>query len=107
VASRTALVIDDLISTGGTLLRAAKAARNGGARNVMALVTHGLFMPGAAEVLADPAMDRIIITDSVPPFRLGQGAARDKLVILEAAPLIAEAIGRLRDGRPLTDLFVF
>ena len=107
VAGATALVIDDLISTGGTLLRAARAARKAGARRVMALVTHGLFMPGAEAVLADPAVERLVVTDSVPAFRLGAGAARDKLDILPAAPLLAEAIRRLHAGQPLTDLFVF
>jgi ribose-phosphate pyrophosphokinase len=107
VAGRTALIVDDLISTGGTLLRAARAARKAGARRVLALVTHGLFMPGAAEVLADPAIDRLVITDSVPPFRLGSDAAWDKLEILPAAPLLAEAIARLNDDRALTDLVVF
>jgi ribose-phosphate pyrophosphokinase len=107
VAGRTALIIDDLISTGGTLLRAARAARKAGARQIMALVTHGLFMPGAAEVLADPALDRVIVTDSVPAFRLGPDAAWDKLEILPAAPLLAETITRLHDGRPLIDLVVF
>ncbi len=107
VAGSTALIIDDLISTGGTLLRAAKAARKAGARRVMALVTHGLFMAGSAQVLADPAIDRLIVTDTVPPFRLPAGAARDKLVILPAAPLLAEAIARLYDNRALTDLVVF
>jgi ribose-phosphate pyrophosphokinase len=56
VAGTTALIIDDLISTGGTLLRAARAARKAGARRIVALVTHGLFMQGAAEVIADPAV---------------------------------------------------
>jgi ribose-phosphate pyrophosphokinase len=107
VADRTALIVDDLISTGGTLLRAARAARKAGARRVMALVTHGLFMPGAAEVLADPAVERLVITDSVPPFRLPQEADRSKLQILPAGPLLAEAIARLHDGRALTDLVVF
>ncbi len=106
VAGSTALIIDDLISTGGTLLRAAKAARKAGARRVMALVTHGLFMAGAAEVLADPAVERLIITDTVPPFRLA-GTGRDKLAILPAAPLLAEAIRRLHSDRALTDLIVF
>jgi ribose-phosphate pyrophosphokinase len=46
--------------TGGTLLRAARAARKGGARRVLALVTHGFFMPGAVDVVADPAIDRLI-----------------------------------------------
>lgn len=107
VAGTTALVIDDLISTGGTLLRAARAARKAGAHRVIALVTHGLFMAGAAEALTDPAIDRLIITDAVPPFRLPDGAARDKVDILPAAPLLAEAIRRLHAGEALTDLFVF
>ncbi|MFN3745310.1 MAG: ribose-phosphate diphosphokinase [Hyphomicrobiaceae bacterium] len=107
VADSTALIIDDLISTGGTLLRTARAARQAGARRVAALATHGLFMAGAADALADPAIDEIVITDAVPPFRLPAGAARDKLVVLPAAPLLAEAIARLHDERALTDLVVF
>lgn len=107
VAGATALVIDDLISTGGTLLRAAKAARKAGARRVLALVTHGVFMAGAVDVLADPAIERLIVTDTVPPFRLPPRGARDKLEVLPAAPLLAEVIGRLHDNRPLTDLVVF
>jgi ribose-phosphate pyrophosphokinase len=74
---------------------------------VIALVTHGLFMAGAAEVLADPAIERLVITDAVPPFRLATGPVRDKLDVLPAAPLIAEAIRRLARGTPLADLFVF
>jgi ribose-phosphate pyrophosphokinase len=107
VADSTALIIDDLISTGGTLLRTARAARQAGARRVAALATHGLFMAGAAEALADPAIDEVVITDTVPPFRLPAGAARDKLIVLPAAPLLAEAIARLHDERALTDLVVF
>src|SRR5258706_13035134 len=70
VDGATALIVDDLISTGGTLLRAARAARNAGARRVIALVTHGLFMPGAAEVIAHPAIERIFVagTGSPPPY---------------------------------------
>jgi len=107
VAGATALVIDDLISTGGTLLRAARAARQAGARRVIALVTHGLFMTGAAEVLADPAIDRLVVTDTVPAFRLAGGPAHDKVEVLPAAPLLATAIRRLHEGAPLSDLLVF
>lgn len=107
VDGATALIVDDLISTGNTLLRAAHSARKAGAKRVMALVTHGLFMRGAADVLADPAIDRIVVTDAVPPFRLDRPAENKKLVILPAAPLLAEAIRRLHEERSLTDLFVF
>jgi ribose-phosphate pyrophosphokinase len=107
VAGATALVIDDLISTGGTLLRAARAAREAGAKRVLALVTHGLFMPGAEAALRDPAIDRIVVTDSVPAFRLGDAAARAKVDILPVAPLLAAAVRRLHTGEALTDLPVF
>jgi len=106
VEGATALIIDDLISTGGTLLRTAHSARAAGAERVIALVTHGLFMPGSSEVLADKAIDRIVITDAVPPFRLDQAVHNKKLVVLPSAPLLSEAIRRLHEERTLTDLMV-
>ena len=64
-------------------------------------------MPGAAEVIADPAIDQIVVTDAVPAFRLDRPTMNKKLVILPAAPLLAETIRRLHAGRALTDLLVF
>ncbi|MGB0085956.1 MAG: ribose-phosphate diphosphokinase [Rhodomicrobiaceae bacterium] len=107
VAGATALIIDDLISSGHTLLRAARAARQGGARRVLALVTHGLFMSGAAEAIADDSIDRLVVTDVVPPFRLTGAAALAKIDVLPAAPLLAETVRRLYEDDPLTDLLVF
>jgi ribose-phosphate pyrophosphokinase len=107
VAGTTALIVDDLISTGNTLLRAARSARKSGAKRVIALVTHGLFMQGAAEVIADPAIDQVVVTDAVPAFRLDNPAKSKKLVILPAGPLLAETIRRLHEERSLTDLLVF
>ena len=106
VEGATALVIDDLISTGGTLVRAARAARRAGAERVVALVTHGLFMPGADAAVMDAAIDRLVVTDTVPICGLGD-AARKKLDILPVAPLLAETIHRLHAGGSLTDLLVF
>jgi ribose-phosphate pyrophosphokinase len=103
----TTLIVDDLISTGHTLLRAARAVRNAGARRVVALAAHGLFMPGAEQVIADPAIERLVVTDAVPAFRLDAGARREKVDILPVTPLVAEAIGRLHEGRSLTDLLVY
>jgi ribose-phosphate pyrophosphokinase len=107
VSGTTALIIDDLISTGYTLLRTARSARAAGATKLIALVTHGLFMKGAAEVLADPAIDRLVVTDTVPPFRLDRASQNKKLTVLPTASLFAEAIRRLHEGRSLTDLMVF
>jgi ribose-phosphate pyrophosphokinase len=107
VVGATALIVDDLISTGGTLLRTARSARSAGAKSVIALVTHGLFMAGSSDVLADPALDQIVTTDAVPPFRLDNPAQNKKLVILPVASLFAETIRRLHEGRSLSDLIVF
>jgi len=102
----TVLIVDDLISTGGTLLRAARAARKAGAERALALVTHGLFMPGAEAAIEDPAIDRLVVTDAVPPFRLGESAARNKVDLIKIAPLLTEAVRRLRSGDSLADLLV-
>lgn len=107
VAGATVLLIDDLVATGATLVRAARAARAAGARRVIALATHGLFVPGAAEALADPAIERLVTTDTVPPFRLTGTPGLAKVETLPAAPLLAQAIHRLATGRALTDLGVF
>ena len=107
VEGATALIIDDIISTGGTLVRAARAARNAGAKAVLALVTHGLFMAGAEAAIKDPAIDRIVVTDSVPAFRLTDEAVRSKISTLATAPLLAECVRRLHGGETLTDLLVF
>jgi ribose-phosphate pyrophosphokinase len=103
VKDRVAIIIDDLISSGGTILRAARACRELGARTVHAVATHGLFVDHAGEVIADHALEQVVVTDSVPPFRLDV-AARDKLVVLDSAPLFAEAIRRIDQGGSITEL---
>lgn len=106
-ANAFCVIVDDLVSTGGTLVRAAKAARAHGAKEVIACVTHGLFMPGAETALADLSIDSIIATDSVPPFRLPPGPVLAKLKIVSAAPLIAETIRRLHRHDSLADLLPY
>ena len=100
----TAIVIDDLISTGGTLLQAAIACRERGATRVYAAATHGLFIGDAGRLLSGVELDRIIVTDSVPPFRLSRQLIASKLAIVSAAPLFAEAIRRIHGGGSLVEL---
>jgi ribose-phosphate pyrophosphokinase len=64
-------------------------------------------MPGSAEVLADPALDQVVVSDAVPPFRLEHPERNKKLSLLSSATLLGEAIRRLHEGRSLTDLSVF
>jgi ribose-phosphate pyrophosphokinase len=103
VAGRTAIIIDDLISSGTTIRRAISACRAGGARRILAAASHGLFNEKAGELLDDPALEQLVVTDTVPPLRLG-AAARSKLCILSVAPLFAEAIRRLHSGGSLVEL---
>jgi ribose-phosphate pyrophosphokinase len=101
VAGRSVVLVDDLVNTGTTLLRAAQASRAAGAASVIAVVTHGLFVDPAGEVLADPAIDRILVSDSVPPFRLQGRPAAGRVELIECAPLFADAIRRIgAAGRP-------
>lgn len=104
VKGRTVLIIDDLISTGTTLLRAARAAREHGARRVYAAASHGLFIGQANQLLTDPALDKVVVTDSVPPFRLDPNMVQEKLVVLDAAGLFAEAIRRMHEGGSVVEL---
>jgi ribose-phosphate pyrophosphokinase len=93
VEGATVLLLDDLIATGETLQRSATALRRAGAASVTACAAHGLFVGKAAELLADGALTKIVVTDSVPPFRLPDGGAvRDKLSVVSAVPVFAEAI---------------
>jgi ribose-phosphate pyrophosphokinase len=107
VDGATVLIIDDIISTGGTLLRAARMARKAGARRVIGLATHGLFAQGASEVIADPAIERVVVADSVAPFGPDAKVERNKIATVPTAPLLADAIRRLHYGQALTDLMVF
>ncbi len=104
VEGRTVIVIDDLISTGTTLLRAAEASRKLGARKVFAAATHGIFVGDANRVLAEPAVDEILVTNTVPPFRLDPGLLEGKVRVLDAAELFAQAIARIHDGGSLVEL---
>lgn len=93
VAEATVLLIDDLIASGETMRRAAAALRQAGARRVVAFAAHGLFVGAAASMFDDPHIDSVVVTDSVPPFRLPAGApVADRLRVASAAPLFADAI---------------
>ena len=102
VAGTAVFIVDDMISTGGTMRRAAAACRARGAQAVFAVATHGLFGPGSDALLADPAIDRILVTDSIPTAAAAAGHS-ERIEIISVAPLIAEAIHRLHVGSPLGD----
>ena len=104
VEGKSAVIIDDLISTGSTMLRAAMVCRERGAVAVHAAATHGVFSAEAETVLADPALAQVVVTNSIPPFRLSAGLVHAKLVVLDVAPLLARAIEAIHGGGSVTAL---
>jgi ribose-phosphate pyrophosphokinase len=104
VSGRHVLLFDDLISSGQTLLRAARVCHQQGATAVWALAAHGLFNADAESVLSDPMIERVFITDSVP-LRLTAGSAlANKLEVVSCAGLFAEAIRRCHEGGSIVEL---
>lgn len=98
------IIIDDLISTGGTLRNAAVACRESGATKVYAAATHGVFVGDSRRLFSGAELDQIVVTDTIPPFRLDPELAGRKLTVLSAAPLFAEAIRCIHTGSSLVEL---
>jgi ribose-phosphate pyrophosphokinase len=104
VKGKQAIIIDDLISTGTTIARAARACRNLGAVKVVAAASHGLFMGDANTILAEKALEQIIVTDTVPPFGLHADGVKSKLTVLGSTALFAEAVRRIHTNGSVTEL---
>jgi ribose-phosphate pyrophosphokinase len=107
VEGRAAVIVDDLVSTGTTLARAAAACRAQGATTVYAAVTHGLFTGDAERVVAGAGFERLVVTNTVPPFRLRPQTVKDCLAVLDIAPLLAELVRRLHRDESLESLRAF
>lgn len=103
VRGRVAVIVDDMISTGTTIVRTARRCREGGATAVIAAATHAVFSEGADEALADPALTGVVVTDTVASRPL-RGPAAARLTVLDTAPFLAEAIRRLHEGGSLVEL---
>ena len=104
VTDSTVVIIDDLISTGSTLLGAARACKKAGAHRVVAAAAHGVFSGKADEVLAADELNRILVTDSIEPLRLSSDLIGHKVKVLSAIPLFASAIGAMHAGGSLLAL---
>jgi ribose-phosphate pyrophosphokinase len=100
VDGMNAVVIDDMISTGSTLVGVANALKQSGATGVDVLATHGVLSDGAVQRLADAPIDQIVVTDSIPILE-----QHEKLVVLSVAPLLAEGIRRVHEDRSVSELF--
>jgi ribose-phosphate pyrophosphokinase len=104
VGGRVVVIVDDLIASGTTLVRAALACRERGAAAAHAAVTHGVFAEAAERSLDTAALDRLLITDTIPPARLDPAFVQRRIEVIDCAPLIAEAIIRLHTDQSVIEL---
>ncbi len=104
VAGKVAIIIDDMIVSGGTIARTVRACHERGASGIYAAATHAVFAGGADEKLAAPPLQQLVVTDTVAPLRVHSDEVCAKLEILNTAPLFAEAIKRIHCGGSIVDL---
>ncbi len=104
VEGKTVLMFDDMISTGGTVIEAARLVREHGATAVYAAATHAVLAGPAIERFADDAIDQLIVTDTIPSAdRLAPIA--HKTTVLSVGDLLGEAINRIHTDRSVSALF--
>jgi ribose-phosphate pyrophosphokinase len=104
VDGRVVVIIDDLIGTGGTIARATEACAKHGAEAVYAAATHGVFVGNAPANLSMPELERVLVTNTIPPFRLEDTRAEQKLSVCNAAGRFADAIAAIHSGGSVTSL---
>lgn len=102
VEGRVCVVVDDIISTGGTLVEVARALKDHGATRVIAAVTHPVLSKDAMDRLSGAHIDEVVVTNTIPVAPDKRGP---KLTVLDVAPLLAEAIVRVHENRSVSELF--
>ncbi len=101
VEGRNVIIVDDMISTGGSMAEAARIVRKHGARQVVVAITHAVLCGPAVERLDGAKIDRILITDSIP---LAEKRPQN-LQIVSVAPLLARAITNIHRNESVSSLF--
>lgn len=102
IEGRTAVLIDDMIDTAGTITLAAETLIEHGAKEVYACCTHPVLSPPAAQRLAASPIKEVVVTNTIA---LRDEQRIDKLVVLSVAEIIAEAILRVHEMRSISELF--
>ncbi len=101
VEGKDVILVDDMIDTAGTIIKAAEALKNKGAARVIALGTHAVFSGNAYERIEKGALDEMVVTNTIP---LKQNSP--KITVISVAPLFAEVIKRVYHNESVNSLFV-
>ena len=102
VQGKVAVIIDDIVDTGGTLIGAANAIKSAGAKLVYAYITHPVLSGSSISKIEASSLDKLIVTDSIP---LGDKKS-DKIQVISVAGLIGEAIMRIHENKSVSSLFI-
>ena len=103
IEGRNCVIMDDMIDTAGTLVKAAEVLKERGAKKVYAYCTHAVFSGPAIERIKNSQLDEVVVTNTIPQNEAGQQCA--KVRQLSVAFLFAETIRRISDGESVTSLF--
>jgi ribose-phosphate pyrophosphokinase len=103
IEGRNCVIMDDMIDTAGTLVKAAEVLKERGAKRVYAYCTHPVFSGPAIGRIASSKLDEVVITNTIPLSAEAQGCT--KIRQLSVAFLFAETIRRISDGESVTSLF--
>ena len=104
VAGKTAIIVDDIIDTAGTLCNGVQALLDKGAKEVYAAATHPVLSGPAYERIAASELKEVVVTDTIPLSP--EAAALEKIRVLTVAPLLGEAIRRIHNQDSVSSLFV-
>ena len=104
VGGKEAIILDDMVTSGGTLTMAAELLMRHGVRKVHACVTHPVMSRNAVSNTQGSLVQTLVVTDTIP--LTPEGAALEKIRVLSVAPLLAEAIKRIHDQDSVSSLFV-
>ena len=102
VKGKEAIIFDDEVETGGSLIETANILYREGAKEIYAGCTHGVLAANAVQRIQESPIKELVITDTIP---LEEEKKIDKIKVVSIAPLFAETIRRLNESKPLGDLF--
>ena len=104
VSGKTAVLIDDMVDTAGTLTKGGQGVKEHGAQRVLAMATHPVFSGPAVQRIKESVFDKVIVTDTVPLSK--EAVASGKIEVLSVAPLFAEAIRAIHFNDSISRLFL-
>jgi len=104
VEGKNVLMVDDMITTAGTVTEACKILRENGVKEIYMCATHGIFAPPAMERLAQTPFTKLAITDTLPLGNRADAIA-DRLEVLSVAPLLGDTIDRIHRNQSVSELF--